>query len=289
MYNIGQGMMFLVTLRCNLSCPRCFVRHRPHTARREDMTWEQFTHTVDRCAELGLHVKWLQFSGGEATLWPHLRDAVRYVKAAGICDRVRITSNGVDRNLSDYGGADLISISHYGAVNRADMARLRRQAKTSKQRVDIGYVVHLPWPWPDLDQIPLDARMPAACSCVLYAFIQDQVYPCSFSAIVNPNHHHCHVDEDFPKLLAARDPRSQPLCAGCLSNRKLRHAYGENLTFEAGVWDSPVSVLHSFHYRGRLLRYLHRAYRRWRSDHLWRCRHDELHAEEDVAIKESTT
>jgi len=274
-----DGIMFLVTLRCNLSCPRCFARVRSRMDRAQsDMTWAQYTRAVDRCKELGVHVKWLQFSGGEATLWPHLSKAIAYARASGICDKVRITSNAVDRNLSDYGGADLVSLSHYGAINRADIARIKRQSRRTGQRVDMGCVVHLPWPWPGLDRRAVS--LPAECSCVLYAFIQDKVYPCSFAAIVAPTHYHCSVDDDFPVILSQQNPRHQPLCASCLSNRKLRRLYGEPLTVEWGVWDAPIAKLWQMPWRGRILRRLHRAYRKWRLDTLWRVRHDEVHEEE---------
>lgn len=222
-----------VTLACNLRCPRCFLHDLESETRRYMMTWEQYVRIIERLREQNVHLRCLQFTGGEPTLWPHLCRAIAYAKAVGICDHVRISTNAVDRRADDYAGADSLVISHYGAVNRHDMLRLQR---TFPGRVRIICVDHLPWPFPEG---PDPATVPADCNCVLLTFLGDRVWPCGFSAARGTGNS-VSVEDNFYYQFINGDPRRQALCAQCLSNRNYRQKHLDGLTVEFGVWDSDL-------------------------------------------------
>jgi len=173
----------------------------------------------------------LQFTGGEPTLWPFLKQAIARAKALKIADHIRVSTNGVDRVAEDYAGSDSIVISHYGALNRHDILRLKR---TFTGQTRIICVDHLPWPFPegpDADSVPAD------CNCVLLTFLSDRVWPCGFAAARNAPGS-VGVHDDFYHKFVASEPKSQPLCAQCLSNRNYRSKHLDGLTVEMGVWDS---------------------------------------------------
>lgn len=76
----------LVTNACNFKCPYCrSVGPKGH------MSWEDAKKVFDLWIKEGL--KNVRLSGGEPTIWPHIIDAVSYLKAGGV-DRIAISSNG---------------------------------------------------------------------------------------------------------------------------------------------------------------------------------------------------
>ena len=70
------------TLRCTLNCPRCGQRNLP--ARQEpDLKWEDYEAFVRGLCVQNVPLKWLTFTGGEPTLWPHLCDAIDFAHQYG--------------------------------------------------------------------------------------------------------------------------------------------------------------------------------------------------------------
>jgi len=259
-----EAALVYVTLACNLRCPRCFLRDLPAERRAYSMTREQFERILARLKDQGVRLRVMHFTGGEPTLWPHLRWANRRVKEEGLAKCVRVVTNGVDRNADDYGEADIVHVSHYGAVNRADIARLKKQLG---RRLRVQYTVHLPWPYEG--QPPADV-LPASCGCVNMAFLGDRVYRCGFGAARGAES--VSVEDNFYHLLVNGHPRDQGLCRTCLSNRKLKVQYMTDLTFEWGIWDSSIGRVWSLGTKAMWLRWLYRrifvgpAHVRWPAD-----------------------
>ncbi len=62
----GTGRPFMLELRptnrCNLRCPSCVARGRPHPVPEEELSEEEYLRIIDEAAELG--VRYVQISGG---------------------------------------------------------------------------------------------------------------------------------------------------------------------------------------------------------------------------------
>jgi len=216
------------------------------------MTWNQYVRILQRLQEQRVHLNTLHFTGGEPTLWPYLVEAIDLAKQLRIARTIRVVTNAVDRNANDYGVADIIHVSDYGAVNRLDWQRLKRQAG---RRVKVQKTVHLPWPYGR----PSPDNMPADCGCVNLAFLGDRVYPCGFAA-ARDTPGWLSVDDNFFYRFVNGRPHEQELCRTCLSNRKNKVDHMAPLTVEWGVWDSPIGGTFSLSGPGMWIR---RLYRRW--------------------------
>jgi len=225
--------LIYVTMVCNLRCPRCFLGDLPAEKRKCMMTWEQYETVLRRLREQSVHLRVLQFTGGEPTLWPLLKQAIRRAKELKICDHIRVSTNAVDRVAEDYEGADSIAVSHYGAVNRHDILRLKR---TFPGKTRILCVDHLPWPFPEG---PDTSTVPADCNCVLLTFLGDRVWPCGFSAARGVEGS-VSIQDNFYYQFVNGNPKVQTLCSQCLSNRNYRAKHLDGLTVEMGVWDSDL-------------------------------------------------
>ena len=250
-----HNVLIYVTKKCNLRCPRCFLSDLSKKIRSYSMTREQFIRIIQRLNEQGINVGWMHFTGGEPTLWPHLRWAIRYVKDNCNVKNIRVVTNAVDREVKDYGEADTVHISHYGALNRIDILRLRKQL--GRKRCKIQYTVHLPWPY----SINNPNALPANCGCVNLAFVGNKVYQCGLAA-ARETDDWVNVEEPFYKILLSKNPHIQNLCKICISNRKNKMLNMTGLTVELGIWDSPVSSLISFNSKAFWLR---KIYNRLRS------------------------
>lgn len=76
----------LVTKDCNFNCPYC-RSIGPENA----LTWEEAKEVLDYWIDEGL--KNVRFSGGEPTMWPHLKQAVEYCRDNGV-ERIAVSTNG---------------------------------------------------------------------------------------------------------------------------------------------------------------------------------------------------
>jgi len=244
-----HNALVYVTKRCNLRCPRCFLSDLNAEQRHYEMTWIQYVRIIHRIKEQGLMLNVLHFTGGEPTLWPHLKEAIAYARQQRIARWIRVVTNGMDRTIEDYGQADIVHISHYGAINRQDILRLKQQGQW---RVKVQYTVHLPWPFPDNPD-----ALPSDCGCINMAFLGDRVYPCGLAAARETETFY-DVESNFYDLLVANTPCYQTLCRTCLSNRKNKQHHMTGMTAEFGVWDSPISYLWDFKTKGLWLRKLYR-------------------------------
>ena len=238
-------LLLRVTRRCNLCCPECKVKNFPPSP---DMTWKQLERFVTRSKELGRRYSSVIFTGGEPTLWGPLADATRFVKAMGVTEHVRVLTNGMKRGLSieDFGVADRIVFSDYGALNRHNYRILKKQ---DRRRVSKTRGVHLP-----LDIQEAENSLPAWCACVAVTISGDRVYPCTEAELHNVNG--CSVEDDFVAHLAKINPFQQELCRTCFTNLNNRADRSAPLVFEAFVWESPIGITWSLPWRLMWLRRL---------------------------------
>jgi len=220
------------------------------------MTKEQFIKIIEGLKRQKIKVDWMVFTGGEPTLWPHLVWAIKYAKENADVKYVRVITNAIDREAKDYGDADIIAISHYGAINRYDISRLRKQL--GRKRCKVQYVVHLPWPFRTTTKNPL----PADCGCMFLSFHGDRAYPCGSTAGQETSDG-VSVEEPFYETFVNRDPGMNEMCKKCLANRKNRRLNMTNFTLEVGVWDSAFFHTFNFGFRAILLRKIYNHFFRW--------------------------
>lgn len=214
------------------------------------MTQDEYERILQRLQDQVAGLNTLHFTGGEPTLWPHLRWAIDRAKEMKIANRIRVVTNAVDRTIDDYGQADYITVSDYGAQNRLDWLRLKR---TGSGRVHVLKTVHLNWPYIEIPE----NNLPAECGCVQFSFLGDRVWPCGFAVARNAQGS-LHIDEPFYSRFVNGHPREQELCRTCLSNRKNKIPHMAPLTFEWSFWESDVGGTLSLRGPGMRIRSLYR-------------------------------
>ncbi len=79
-----------VTDACNLRCPTCFAAAEGHNF----ISREDFERALDTALAHSPNLSWLQLSGGEPTIHPHILDFVHLAQARGV-RVVQINTNGV--------------------------------------------------------------------------------------------------------------------------------------------------------------------------------------------------
>jgi len=245
--------LIYTTKSCNLRCPRCYMDDCGREILSGTMAKEQFRRIIERLKEQDIKIRWMYLTGGESTLWPHLLWAIDFAKSSGHVKKIRVYTNAIDRNAEDYGNADVVYISHYGAINRNDILRLKRQLKRSQFKLQ--YVVHLPWPFKEVPE----NNLPSDCGCINLSFVGDRIYPCGMSA-AREEGDSISVEDDFQKIYQNGDPRNQDLCCRCLSNRKNKQPNITGLTMEFGVWDSAFNFMWSFKSKAIWLRKIYNYY-----------------------------
>jgi molybdenum cofactor biosynthesis enzyme MoaA len=91
----AQGLLrsarFYITFRCNSLCGYCNVWQDDKFKGYEELTLERARQILDEMYALG--VRYVDFTGGEPVLHPHIDGIVQYAKSLGMA--VEITSNGI--------------------------------------------------------------------------------------------------------------------------------------------------------------------------------------------------
>ncbi len=80
---------FYVTYRCNSRCSYCNVWREKKFRNVEELSAEKAKKLLRQCYEQG--VRYVDFTGGEPTLYPHLAEIIKYAKELGI--KTEVTSN----------------------------------------------------------------------------------------------------------------------------------------------------------------------------------------------------
>ncbi|MEU5218555.1 radical SAM protein [Streptomyces sp. NPDC020807] len=86
-----QSARFYITFRCNSLCGYCNVWQDDKFKGYDELTLEQGRKILDQLHALG--VRYVDFTGGEPVLHPHINGIVQYAKSLGMA--TEITSNGI--------------------------------------------------------------------------------------------------------------------------------------------------------------------------------------------------
>ncbi|WP_371483090.1 radical SAM/SPASM domain-containing protein [Kitasatospora sp. NBC_00315] len=86
-----RSARFYITFRCNSLCGYCNVWQDDKFKGYDELTAERGREILDQLHALG--VRYVDFTGGEPVLHPHINEIVQYAKSLGMT--VEITSNGI--------------------------------------------------------------------------------------------------------------------------------------------------------------------------------------------------
>lgn len=89
--NISQCTVTL-TRTCNLRCAFCYAK-RAEYSETDTIKYDDLKRIVDFCNEA--NVKYIIFSGGEPTLYPHILDILEYIKIRKYKMQPTIATNGI--------------------------------------------------------------------------------------------------------------------------------------------------------------------------------------------------
>ena len=195
------------------------------------MTAQQFEKIVSAVGKANLGEREWVITGGEPILWPILKEAIERLHRLRLQVQVRVVSNGVGRTLKDYGKADVIQITDYGAINRMDYYQLK---KAGGSRVRIQNAIH--WDW-DLND---KTELPGRCGCTGLSFVEDKVWSCAMAAAADTEDY-IGLDEELGLFERFTEPHYQDLCKSCLVNRKNRKA--PKPVFQISAWQGGSVIL----------------------------------------------
>jgi MoaA/NifB/PqqE/SkfB family radical SAM enzyme len=87
----------ILTERCNFSCPYCRGLDAKIYGNRKakQLTLDEVKYTIDIWCK-NKPLKNIRFSGGEPTLYPYIREVIKYAKNKGV-DRIAISTNGSNK------------------------------------------------------------------------------------------------------------------------------------------------------------------------------------------------
>lgn len=218
------------------------------------MTFSECERIIERLKAQNVQLDIMYFTGGEPTLWEHLKIAINKTREYNIAKRIGVCSNGVGRNASDYGGADFVQVTDYGAMNRLDIIRLKKQLG---KKLEISAVTHYPIP-----QKQAKNSLPADCTCVNLHFCGDKVYSCGRAMRMNIGA--LSIDEDFYSSFMEQNPYISKLCTMCLANKKVKNKIGLSTVFY--IPDSYLYFCWNTKFRATALRSVYRKLR-WHKKH----------------------
>jgi len=154
------------------------------------MTAQTFQRIIERVEAQNICEDEWVFTGGEPTLWADLSWATNTVKEYRPKAKLRVVTNGYGCHIEDYGCADVIQVSDYGAINRMDIYRLRKEGRS---RVKVQTAVH--WDW----DVNHKSELPGSCGCTGLAFVGSEVWPCAMAAAARTPDH-MDIEDDFAAL-----------------------------------------------------------------------------------------
>ena len=244
------------TLRCNLNCPGCGQRWRAEKAfpDLDPESYLEFLRGLNRLADA--RPRWVSLTGGEPTLWPHLKEAIETAHAYAY--KVSVSTNGLLDCDETLAAADLVQVSNYGAINA--LARLRMQ-KSIGRKLRVFNSVHIKTPLPDGG----DECLPAECVCRGFSLMGDMVYVCPGAVLRCPVESGISVyTPSWPVDVQRLPCETQPLCRICTANQNNHHAVRAPFCIEAYLWETTTHRLWHIPWRMNGLRKVARRVLAWK-------------------------
>jgi len=224
-------MVVFVISDCGMNCPFCNQKPWREAHPRYEMPMSDLHLLIRRAQELGVVFDAVEFTGGEATLWPHFKEASRLVMESGIAKRMDTVTNGIawhvltDPDLLQWYPTIKLSTSHPHPDSHDALRRVwgDRLLENSMLHVRVPTEVNADY-------------LPARCSIPTYVAYFDRVVYyccCTWSTcahigmdVKSDPELWCPVEDDFVAHFANRK-FDKPICSVCLNNsRNLKRLWG---------------------------------------------------------------
>ena len=225
----GETIQLMTTYACTMDCPKC-VQKPFKNLERGHMTMDEFFCAIGAMSDA--KPKKVIISGGEPTLWPHLKEAIDHIKST-LGSKVEVITNGLYKNGEDYGNADIVSVSNYGSINKMDMLRLKGQLGRRYRMLNSCQV---PLPFKQNG----DNTLPAICNCYNPSFVRGSVYRCPVAG-----YHRCGAvnAKHYGKSYLGHNKDiifKMSICRDCLANYKARKRYNNQAVLEISAWNTRI-------------------------------------------------
>jgi len=87
-------LVMYVTSNCNMSCPMCNQATSRGITPDYDMSMEEVRNLIRVSKQYGITYKCIELTGGEPSIWPHFRQALKELKDSGIAEELSFITNG---------------------------------------------------------------------------------------------------------------------------------------------------------------------------------------------------
>jgi len=224
---LRQGRLLislLVTSACGMHCEHCIMRHLLRAQKDYQMSLEEVQAFIEASERSGYKFD-IMLTGGEPSLWKHLKNGVLMLKRSRICGSLMVFTNATSiESLLDeevIGAIDKLWISNYKTTDPENVKILQERYAS---KIDLHNMFEF-WETP---QGPVADTLPAECLNGEIFLCNYQVYACPHSASIahgngstillsNP------LRPGFIKGLSRiKNNQQKEICAWCISNNKLR-------------------------------------------------------------------
>ena len=210
---------------CNLNCDYCGQVFMRKELGGFFMSMEDVERMIQRCKDVNTDYSWLEWSGGEPTMWPLLAEACGKVRASGITRNIRVFTNVIKEDL-------VCSLLDQGLVQQVYTTRMSTNAAIHTRllkRYPKEHTIHI-------DQVqfkifpmkPVANVLPALCNCDRFYIVNNQFMRCGNAydlirrfapALAEPAGWTCAMNEDWISHFRRVDLYNAPHCSQCLANR----------------------------------------------------------------------
>jgi len=213
-----------VTSDCNLACPYCSQQNTMKENKGYQMSIDEAYRIVKSCQQRNLHFDTIELTGGEASLWKHIREGV--VMFGRIADNVTLATNGNNPDLVKSLGMKtwIVSASQATKEQMAKYEPIKRRLTINKHR-------HKKMP-----NSPVINSLPALCATsrdpltgepqTCFQYLRGKVYHCCDAAAhcyrlgLSHEEYSCDFEEDFIKRFYHKTYNKE-ICQYCLANQKV--------------------------------------------------------------------
>lgn len=121
-------MRYYVTYRCNSRCSYCNVWKSEIFKNIRELSLEEAKKLISQCYDIG--IRYIDFTGGEPTLYPYLSEVIKYAKELGI--KTEVTSNCI----SEKSKAKMLEIAANADKFNTSLDTLNKEAYKTIRGVD---------------------------------------------------------------------------------------------------------------------------------------------------------
>ncbi len=217
-------LLIYVTSECNLSCKWCNQKYTMSQNEGYEMSMEEVHAIVESCKRRNIRFNYIELTGGEPTLWKHIREGVAAFRR--ISNEVTLVTNGNNPEL-----ILSLDLRTWGvSASQATKAQLEKYRNSTSG--SIFYNAHSHKQTPDK---PLPDTLPADCGVSYlphkriqqnsYTYIRGKVYYCctafplSEKVGLTPDLV-CDFEDNFIAKFADKT-FNKSICSYCLCNKKV--------------------------------------------------------------------